>query len=99
MILTKLKKENRVLIISINLSVIVLSAKDSLDGKIDLLNSGAQDYITKPFDIGELIARVGVQLRIKNKSSNNKILKHKDLVLDLNQMTAQVCEELIAFTK
>lgn len=82
-----------------NLSVIVLSAKDSLDGKIDLLNSGAQDYITKPFDIGELIARVGVQLRIKNKSSNNKILKYKDLVLDLNQMTAQVCEELIAFTK
>ena len=37
-----------------SIPVIVLSAKDSLDSKIDLLNAGAEDYITKPFEIGEI---------------------------------------------
>lgn len=82
-----------------NTPVIVLSAKDRLDIKIDLLNAGAEDYITKPFDIGELVARVGVQLRRHTKVVANKLLTHKELVLDLNQMTAQVCGELVSFTK
>ena len=43
--------------------VIVISARDSLDSKVSLLTSGAEDYITKPFEIQELIARVGVQIR------------------------------------
>ncbi len=46
-----------------DIPVIVLSAKDSLDSKLSLLNSGAEDYMTKPFEIAELIARVGVHLR------------------------------------
>lgn len=47
----------------IHIPVIVLSAKDALESKIDLLNMGAEDYLTKPFEVAELIARVGVQLR------------------------------------
>lgn len=43
--------------------VIVLSAKAEVQGKIDLLLAGAADYITKPFDNGELLARIAVQLR------------------------------------
>lgn len=43
--------------------VIVLTAKDSLDEKIDLLVGGADDYITKPFEIKEVLARIQVQLR------------------------------------
>lgn len=40
--------------------VLVVSAKDSLDSKIDLLTAGAEDYMTKPFDIRELVARTRV---------------------------------------
>ena len=43
--------------------VIVLSAKVDIQGKIDLLLGGAADYVTKPFDSGELLARIAVQLR------------------------------------
>ena len=50
--------------------VIVVSAKDSLDSKVNLLNAGAEDYLTKPFDIQELIARVGVQIRRFSNAEN-----------------------------
>lgn len=46
--------------------VIILSAKSETKGKIDLLLAGAADYITKPFDNGELLARIAVQLRQKS---------------------------------
>ena len=46
-----------------NLPVIVLTAKDSLDEKVKVLTSGADDYITKPFEIREVLARIQVQLR------------------------------------
>ena len=45
------------------LPVIVLTAKDSLDDKIGVLTDGADDYITKPFEIREVLARIQVQLR------------------------------------
>ena len=46
-----------------SLPVIILTAKDELDEKINLLVAGADDYITKPFEIKEVVARVAVQLR------------------------------------
>lgn len=62
--------------------IIVLSAKVSSDDKVNCLLSGANDYITKPFDGKELLARIDVQLRPKNKRrSNIETLKYKDLEL------------------
>lgn len=45
--------------------IIIISAKNTVMDKVDLLKLGASDYITKPFDIEELLARVEVQLRKK----------------------------------
>lgn len=64
--------------------VIVLTAKDSLDDKVDLLLGGADDYITKPFEIKEVIARISVQLRHSSAGSveNSSVLTYKNLALD-----------------
>lgn len=82
-----------------NIPVIVLSAKDSLDSKIDLLNAGAEDYITKPFEIGELMARVGVQLRRNADNKPTKQLTHKGLTLNLEEMSAEIGGNTLSFTK
>lgn len=63
--------------------VIVISAKDMIGTKIDLLKLGADDYITKPFDLGEVIARVESNLRrAKRHSEKDHTFKYKDIILD-----------------
>lgn len=53
--------------------VIVVSAKADIENKVELLLGGAEDYITKPFDIKELLARIKVQLRKPSLSQSNTI--------------------------
>lgn len=65
--------------------IIVLSAILDIDKKVDLLKLGADDYITKPFNNDELLARIEVQLRHKYDNENNNqetILKFKDIELN-----------------
>jgi DNA-binding response OmpR family regulator len=63
--------------------VIIISAKDLVGTKIDLLKLGADDYITKPFDLGEVVARVESNLRRSRRDqSGSRVLRHKDLLLD-----------------
>lgn len=85
------------------LPVIVLSAKDSLDSKIALLGSGAEDYMTKPFAVEELIARVGVQLRRVSGGTSGKgagkMLIHKQLKLCPENFSAEVNEQVLSLTK
>lgn len=81
--------------------VIVVSAKDSLDSKVNLLTSGAEDYLTKPFEIQELVARVGVQIRrfTGDDDTSAKMLKYKDLILNQESFTASVNGTEIPLTK
>ncbi len=62
--------------------VIMLTAKDSLEDKIKGLDSGADDYLTKPFAFSELIARIRAILR-RDSTEKSNILKFHDLQLDL----------------
>jgi len=63
--------------------VIIISAKDMVGTKIDLLKLGADDYITKPFDLGEVVARVESILRRSHKQlQEDHVLSYKDMVLD-----------------
>ncbi len=62
--------------------VIVLTAKDELDDKVSVLTGGTDDYITKPFEIPEVVARVQVQLRrAVNEQGSDRLTCH-DLILD-----------------
>lgn len=81
--------------------VIVVSAKDSLDSKVELLNSGAEDYLTKPFAIQELIARVGVQIRrfAGKAETSPQVLTYKDLELRTDSFTVSVGGNEIDLTK
>lgn len=82
-----------------NIPVIVISAKDSLESKVDLLSGGADDYMTKPFAIPELIARVGVQVRRGYAAGEEPVLEYKDLRLDPQDYTASVCGKEIQLTR
>ena len=79
--------------------VIVLSAKDELDTKVDLLTLGADDYMTKPFELKELEARVLVQLRNRTQGAEEKSgLEYKELRLDVEKKQLFVKEKPISLT-
>lgn len=79
--------------------IIVLSAKISSEDKVNCLLSGANDYITKPFDSKELLARIEVQLRLKSKSNITETLKYKELELLNDNHTLLVSTEKVNLTK
>lgn len=79
--------------------VIVVSAKVGIDDKVNLLLSGAVDYITKPFEIRELLARIFVQFRKEEKQSLISILKADNLVLDLTSHEVTVNDTQVHLTK
>lgn len=79
--------------------IIVISAKSSSDNKVNCLMSGANDYITKPFDSNELLARIEVQLRQKNKNTLSETLKYKDLELLNDNHTLLLENKKINLTK
>lgn len=70
--------------------IIVLSAKTELSDKVELLGLGADDYLTKPYQLEELWARIQVQLRHASAVPTGVRLSYRDWVLDLDEMTLTV---------
>lgn len=93
-----------------NIPILMISAKDTESDKIVGLEMGADDYITKPFQIREVMARIKANLRKaelnanmeinsqKNEDKDN-IIKVGDLTLDLKKVEARVKDEVINLTK
>ena len=79
---------------------IVLTAKDTIDSKVEFLRNGADDYITKPFDIQEALARVEVQLRRNNEKYEVQKLSGKGMMLDKDSYRITIDDrELETITK
>lgn len=78
-----------------HIPVIVISAKIDTKNKISLLLNGAVDYVTKPFDVDELLARIVAQLRHSQTNSINSVLEHGDIRLDLNTRTETVINNVL----
>ena len=80
-----------------NVPVIVVSAKTDITGKVELLSGGAVDYITKPFDIRELLARIEVQLR--KPSIKNTTMVYKDITMNISAHSIFIRDVDIKLTK
>ena len=80
--------------------IIVISAKISTEDKVNVLLNGANDYLTKPFNVEELLARIKVQLRIDNKKEKNENLTYKYMRLSKEDVhTLYIKEKSIYLTK
>jgi len=88
---SKIRKKN------INIPILILTAKDSIEDKIKGLDSGADDYMVKPFSFEELTARIRALLRRGNKA-DPAILKIDDLSLDPATRVAKRAGKIIEMT-
>ena len=79
--------------------VIVVSAKVDVDDKVGLLLGGAADYITKPFETKELLARITVQLRKADQYEENNNISVGDLVLDTVSLSLTVQGQAVKLTR
>ena len=79
--------------------IIVITAKDSVLDKVELLDLGANDYICKPFAMEELLARIRVATRNKENFIDKQFYLEKDIKLDLSAKRVYLGEEEINLTK
>ena len=80
-----------------NTPVIMLTAKDTLEDKIEGLDSGADDYIVKPFEFDELLARIRVLMR-RNYGLATNVIQIEDIILDISKKQVTKSKELINLT-
>ncbi len=82
-----------------NLPVIVLSVQDDEKGKVAALDAGADDYVTKPFNTDELLARLRVALRRSHKTGEAAVVHAKNLVVDLANRRVTVAGREVKLSK
>ena len=84
-------KENKI-------PIIILSVNAGTEDKVSLLNSGADDYLTKPFKITELVARIHALCR-RPRIIKNEILSYNNLLLDVTKQIVKIGEKKIYLTR
>jgi len=89
---TKILRKNKV-----TTPLLMLTARIDLDSKIEGLNSGADDYLTKPFLMDELLARVKALLR-RTSSNKSNTVEIKDLEIDLNTRQLKKNDQVVALS-
>lgn len=101
--------EELVTLFSRNAPVIVLSAKNGTDSKVEVLSAGAEDYLCKPFDLPELLVRIQVQLRrrraeetpavSRDGNTAGKTYTYRDWTLDPDTQEMTACGGPVELTK
>jgi len=91
-ILKELKKQNK------QDGVIIVSAKNAIDDKVSGLKLGADDYLTKPFHLSELMARIFSIIRRK-QFENSNVIHQNALQIDLLSKTVTINKEIVFLTK
>ncbi|MES2485151.1 MAG: response regulator transcription factor [Bacteroidota bacterium] len=91
-ILKELKSKNK------TEGVIIISAKETLDTRIEGFNLGADDYLTKPFHLSELLVRLQALIRRKNFKGSNTVT-YNEITIDLNAKTVTVKGSKLDITK
>ena len=79
-------------------AVLVLSCLADVTTKVDCLELGAQDYLTKPFSLAELLARVRVRLRVEPHAPN-EVLRAGELILDVGRLEANIGHGPVPLTR
>lgn len=78
--------------------VIIISARNTLEDKIEGLDTGADDFLTKPFHLSELNARINALIRRKKFSGNN-VLEYNEFSVDPEKQTVMVNDNAVSLTK
>lgn len=101
--------EELVTLFSRKAPVIVLSAKNGTDSKVEVLSAGAEDYLCKPFDLPELLVRIQVQLRrrraeettavSREENTARKIYTYRDWTLDPDTQEMTACGGPVELTR
>ena len=73
-----------------DIPTIIVSAKEDMDNKVNLLMGGAADYVTKPFDMNELLARINIQLRNSNSTLKNDLIIFDDIIINTKNYSVMV---------
>lgn len=79
--------------------VIIISAKVDIDNKVDLLLGGAADYVTKPFDTKELLARIAVQFRKSPDTGAASLLAFDEISLNMDTHMVTLQDHLVRLTR
>ena len=78
--------------------ILIVSAKNSIDDRVQGLDSGADDYITKPFHLAELTSRINAIIRRRNFDGNNKIV-FNEIAIDPEERKVEVAEKAVDLTR